>query len=148
MIILIICDGNLKSVGWNLPIQAVNGYDNISFAVPGLQYVLHCSLYKIFYLAMTLSIILLISSWSKNNGISAVFSLVFVGALLIAYKMNQNGLWIGCMKSLLCDLAFVQVGEIVFPKYICAYFIMIMVCLISTIVTVKSVCISSKRWAR
>lgn len=119
-VIFVLSSGNITEIAWNLPIQAINNYEAIPFAISVWEYVLHFVLFKTIFSVCLLNVILFISALSRNSVMATMLSLLLCGGLILISQMNTNMLVIGSCKILIEDLAFICVGKQAISKYVCS----------------------------
>lgn len=114
---LVFSNGKVGEMPWDLPIQAINGYETVAFAWSAGQYFLWSVGWRTGYALLTLNITLFLSILSKNTGISTLLCLGYgglaVGLFYAAGDKTWGSLLIGSGQALVDDLPFVAVGETV-----------------------------------
>lgn len=104
LITLLCCAGDLRNIPWQHPIQAINGYSNILQNISVLDYLLIQIGLKIMFCIAVVCVVLLISSASPGNLVSAFGALLFFGGLLLGNE--HTGLAIGNCRALLEELCY------------------------------------------
>lgn len=118
--ILLACStGDLRSICWGHPIQAINGYSNILQNLQVWQYLLLAMGLKALYCIMFVSMLLVISLLSRNNIIATLGATLFCGGLVF---LNQRfpalyGLILGNCRILVEELCYWKLGNtlIIYP---------------------------------
>lgn len=105
--------GDLGSICWNHPIQAINGYDNILQNLRVWQYLLLTMGLKALYCVLFVSMLLVISLLSKNNIIATLGAALLCGGVIF---LNQrfpalHGLILGNCRFLLEELCYWKLGN-------------------------------------
>ncbi len=152
-VLLIFCGGRLGNIPWDLPIQAINGYETVCYAFTVGQYIFFSVLLKTGYCVFTTLIFLLLSVLSKNNIISAFMAFVYCGGVYAACKFlsqreaPQGNLLLGSAKYLFSDFPYLCLGTHAVPWHLCwlALIIALSMLLVMIIVLVSKV--TAKRWA-
>lgn len=153
-IILLLSGGNFSAISWQLPIQAINGYENISYAFSAGQYFFYLVLAKTLYCILTVSVFLFLSSLSKNNIISALLCGLYCTVVIILYNINLTDRHdisislLGSSKYLFSDLPFLQLGNLLISYYFSFLVGVVFIAVILLILTVFLSKYTAKRWAK
>lgn len=109
--------GDPSGVCWALPIQAINGYEEILLDLKVWQYVALSLGLKSLFCILLVSVLQCVSLFSKNNIISTLGAALVCGGLLIINKVlpETQGLLIGCCKSLFEGFCYLPIGGQLIP---------------------------------
>ena len=117
-IIVIFSNGNLRAVPWALPIQAVNGYENVVFPLSVGGYFAVCAGFKTIFLFLLVGVALFLSLCAKNMVVSAIFALALCGGLIGGAGLADgafSALLTGGSKPLFADLPYFCFGDTAVP---------------------------------
>lgn len=124
-IIFVLGKGNLFDLHWQMPIQTINGYENISYAFTVGDYFARALFIKFLHSLFIVSIFTFVSIVSRNNTIAAILCSVLCGIIFIPTALSTgenmflNTLLLGESKYLFSDLPFVSIGGNLFPLSLC-----------------------------
>ena len=147
-LLLIYSRGDLNNITWQLPIQAINGYDTILLNMRVWQYVLLSIGLKSLYCIALVAVILLISLLCKNNVFSALGAVLLCGGIVFAYSLRGQALLIGILHPLVVDLCFVNLNGFLIPHtvlFALGAVAVILVCGAVSVLISKSV---ARRWVK
>ena len=152
--ILIFSNGNIGNVAWNLPIQAIFGYENLHVAYSVGQYILLYFVMKSVYCLTTVCVILMLSAVSKNTIISAFASALYCGCMFMAFhSLVNNGsvyglLFIGSVRPLLVEFPYISVGTTVISYFWVYLVVLLLMAGIFFELTVYLSKFTAKRWVK
>lgn len=123
-IVLILSNGNLDYLLWEMPVQAINGYENISYALTFKDFLMNSFLIKLFHSLIFSLLILLASLISRNNIMSVVIcALLCCGIIIPISSLDNNDLTntilLGGSKFLFSDLPYAKFFGQIIPYNIC-----------------------------
>ena len=147
-VVLIYCRGELGNVVWQLPIQAIRGYDSILLNMRVWQYVLLSMGLKGLYCIALVGVVLLVSLLSKNNVIAAAGAILVCGGIVFLYELLKNALVIGCLQPLVVDLCFVNLKGFLIPHTVIFALAMVLVAVVCGGVTVLLSKHMARRWVK
>lgn len=154
-VILALSKGNIGEIPWSLPIQAINGYENISFAFSVGQYFLISVVIKAIYCIFITSVVLLISILCKNTVISAVLSFAGCYGLVNLYNvwmvekdLSYGSLLIGSSQFLWSNVPYLYVGGGIVPYVVVYVGIIVLLSLVMFFITVSASKVMAKKWVK
>ncbi len=125
-LLLLIFGGTPDHIPWALPLQAVNGYETVTFAVSVGGYLVLLLAFKLLFCLFHVFAVLLLSLLSRNTIVSALLVSAYCGVLLFLYHLLSGqgafagDLLIGSCRTLLSEHPFLMVGNAVIPCHFCA----------------------------
>lgn len=109
--ILILCEWNVQCIPWNHPIQILVGYENNLQNMTVLEYMFTQVGIKMLFSIGVVSIVLFISSLSKNNIVSFIGTLFLFCCIYMLGRTSQFNSWvIGNGRRLFEGLCYVDIG--------------------------------------
>ena len=113
-VLLIFTSGDLSRIPWELPIQAINGYEQVAFALSVWQYFLILLGLKLLCCLFTALLTMGISLLTGHTVLSGLCCTVYLGSLLLLSRSGSllPSLLLGNVKSLFRGLPYLQAGEV------------------------------------
>lgn len=140
----------IHAIPWKMPIQAIDGYENILLNISVLDYFLLITCMKILFCICVVGIVMLISAVSRNTVIAAMGTLVFCGGLILmdAVVPATSGLAIGNCRVLLEELCFLSCSGLLIPHAVLYCVVAISSAVAICCVLIMLSAIAAKRWVK